>query len=292
MSVQLYAVTPAGSQPLPLSADVTGIHDLPDDLPLGVYTAFRTFKHNQFLNLTAHLDRLDESMALLGWTYRLEHTPVRRALHQLCTAYPRPEARVRLDVLAEAITVDNGPGRVLITLAPFAPIPPAVYENGVAVDLARNLYREQPRAKTTDFIVARRSYWQQRNRVYEYLLLNKDGRILEGSSSNFYAVRDGTLWTAGEGILEGVTREMILKLVEELNIPLQLEAPPLTELDRFEEAFISSSSRGIIPVVEIAGQPVGNARPGPLTHRLMIAYDQRVAATIRPAITSPGQSSN
>lgn len=283
--VQLFAVLPAGPVRLALPRSLASIHDLPEDLPFGIYTALRTFDHDKFLYLQAHLDRMQQSLDLLGWDYALDRTRLRQALAEVCADYPRADARVRIDVLAAPAKRWAEAPRLLLTLAPFEPVPSRHYRDGVRVGLARRLQRVQPLAKRADFVLARRDYPLGRPEAYDYLLLDADERILEGSSSNFYALRDGTLWTAGDGILEGITRKIVLQeLVETLSIPVRLEPPPLSQIDTFAEAFLSSSSRGLIPVVNIAGMPVGEGRPGSLTRRLMDAYQHFVAAAIRPAV--------
>ena len=285
MTIQLFLITPAGAIPLPIPPQATSAHDLFDHLPVGVYTHFRTFNHNQFLGLAAHLDRLEQSLALAGIDYRLDRPGLCRALDQLCTAYPLPDARLRIDVLAAPYPASQS--QLLVALYPFAPVPAAAYQNGVKVAIAPQLHRANPLAKTADFVIARRDHTPSRPDIYEYLLLDEAGAILECSSSNFYAIRDGAVWTAGRGVLEGITRKIILQLVAEQGYNLRLEAPPLAEMNHFSEACLSSSSRGIVPIVQIEDQLIGPGRPGPITRQLMTAYNNYVAQAIRPAGDTP-----
>jgi branched-subunit amino acid aminotransferase/4-amino-4-deoxychorismate lyase len=85
-------------------------------------------------------------------------------------------------------------------------------------------------------------------------------------------------------VLEGITRRIVLSLATELAIPVRLEAPLLADVPRLDEAFLSSASRGVLPVVVIDGQPVGSGRPGALAGRLIAAYRAYVARSIAPAI--------
>jgi branched-subunit amino acid aminotransferase/4-amino-4-deoxychorismate lyase len=288
--LRLYQVTAAGPRELPLlpeEADRT-VHDLLDDLPLGVYTSFRTFEHDKFLYLDAHLNRLDESMALLGWTFRIDQGRVCRALAESCRAYPYADARVRVDVLAAppsrwGLATTGDEGRVLLALAPFTPVPTHCYEQGVAVATASTLKREIPLAKKADFVLVRRAFTEADQRYFERLLLDENGLILEGSSSNFYVVRDGVIWTAGSGALAGVARRIVLQVAGELRVPVELQAWSLADLGAAQEAFLSSSSRGIVPIVRVDEQPVGEGSPGPITRRLMSAYDRHVQDHIQPA---------
>ncbi len=282
--VQLFAVTPDGPQPLRPPDAVAGIHDLPSGLSFGVYTAFRTFAHNRFLELQAHLDRLQQSMALLGWADTLDQRRLRQALHAVCSAYPGDDARVRVDVLAAPATLLGSASRELITLAPFTPLPARAYREGVRVAVAPQLSRPDPLVKDAAFVRARRETLPNLPQLHEYLLCDDAGRLLEGSSSNFYGVAGGVLWTAGAGVLEGITRRIVLRLAARLSIPVRLEAPLRAAVSTLDEAFLSSSSRGVLPVVQIDGESVGDGRPGPVTGRLMRAYDAYVAQALTPAV--------
>ena len=280
---QLFAVTPSAPQPLIWPAGAASVHEVFDNLALGVYSALRTFDHHKFLHLDDHLDRTEQSMRLLGWQYRLDRAAFCQALHQVCTAYPLPDARVRFDVLAAPATSLGSDSRVLIGLAPFTPVPDACYEQGVRVQLAPHLKRENPLLKTANFVLARRPYPLGHPEAYEHLLVNEAGDILEGSSSNFYAVRDGCLHTAGAGVLEGITRKIVLQLAAQLHLPVVLAPVHAAGIPQFHEAFISSSSRGLVPVVAISNQSVGIGRPGPITRQLAAAYHAYVQTHIRPA---------
>ncbi|MCA9868399.1 MAG: aminotransferase class IV [Anaerolineae bacterium] len=300
---QLFAVEDAGPRPLPVPPTVTRFADLYHGLPLGVYDALRTFEHNKFLYLSRHLARTERSMALLGWHYTLDRARLLRALHGVVSAAEWPESRVRFDVLAapDAATTIEGQqiaSRELIAIQPFTPPPPELYARGVAVDFARGLTRESPLAKTADF-AARRPAGAGLTQLegtpadkpqptddvpYEYLLLDTDGRILEGTGTNFWAIRNGVVYTAGEGVLEGITREILLQIIPELGLPLRLEAVSVDEIAALDEAAVSGSSRALLPVVEIAGQAVGDGRPGPLTRRILAAYHAFVAANVKTAV--------
>lgn len=307
---QLFAVEDAGPRPLPVPEGATQFADLTRGLPLGVYDALRTFDHNKFLYLNRHLARTERSMALLGWQYRLDRSRLLRALHGVVTASEWPEMRVRIDVLAAPAEALGTTSRELIALQPFAPPPPELYEQGVAVDFARDLSRANPLAKTADFAAQRPGTaglaalegkttddGQQTTAEtpsvvrglssvvpYEYLLLDPAGRILEGTGTNFWAVRDGVVYTAGEGVLEGITREILLQLIPELGLPLRLAAVGAADVGALDEAALSGSSRAFLPVVSIAGQPVGDGRPGPIARRILAAYHAFVAANVKTAV--------
>lgn len=285
--LQLYAINKAGPTPLPPLPGAQELNDLYIGLALGVYSVVRTFEHNKFLYLEHHLARTVQSMTRLGWDYQLDEASLRRALHVLCTAAPFAETRVRIDVLAAPALSLGTESRLLVALAPFYPLPAAYYSNGVNVGFAKGLARPNPLVKAAQFSATRRGYDVGSVETYERLMVNEQGEILEGISSNFYGVRGGVLQTAQTGVLEGITRRILLELAAGLAIPVRLAALHVDEIHMLDEAAISSSSRGLLPVVRIAGQPIGDGRPGPVCRSLMAAYDQFVARTIRHAVVAP-----
>jgi len=281
-NLQLFAVTDQGPQPLPTPADANDFTDLYHGLALGVYSVVRTFDHNKFLRLEHHLARTVKSMRLLGWDYHLDEQRLRQAIHTLCTAFPASEMRVRIDVLAEPAHSLGTESRELLALMPFAPLPADYYTRGVAVAVASDLQRANPLIKTADFAEARKRS-DSGAASYEVLLVHGD-KILEGASSNFYGVRNGVLYTAGTGVLEGITRAIILDLVQQRQLPLCLEPLQVNEIPTLTEAAISSSSRGLLPVVQIDETIIGNGKPGPVTCQLMTAYETFVAAHVQTAV--------
>jgi len=282
-NLQLFAITANGTQPLPIPADAQDFTDLYHGLALGVYSIVRTFDHNKFLRLEHHLARTVNSMRLLGWDYVLDEGRLRRAIHTLCTAFPAAEMRVRLDILAEPARRLGTESRELLALAPFTPLPAEFYTHGVTLDFATGLQRINPLIKTADFAEARKRSGVG-SHSFESLLVDERGFILEGTSSNFYGVRGGVIYTAGQGVLEGITRSVLLDLMRQLALPLQFDPVPVNAVAQLQEAAISSSSRGMLPVIQIGDTIIGDGRPGPYSRQLMAAYEQFVAQNMRTAV--------
>ena len=89
---------------------------------------------------------------------------------------------------------------------------------------------------------------------------------------------------AGNEVLEGVTRRVVQQCARELAIPLVLDAPRLDAVAGFDEAAISSSSCGLVPVVSINRQAIAQGVPGPLVRALRAAYDDYVSRHICRAV--------
>jgi D-alanine transaminase len=107
----------------------------------------------------------------------------------------------------------------------------------------------------------------------------RDGAVIEGSHSNFAAVRNGTVFTYPECnyILNGITRVAVLELCRELKIPVR-EFPVFeSELRSLDEAMLLGTTTDVMPVVKINDSQVGNGQPGPITKRLQQALRELVA---------------
>ncbi|MFZ4124700.1 MAG: D-amino-acid transaminase [Rickettsiales bacterium] len=105
--------------------------------------------------------------------------------------------------------------------------------------------------------------------------LIRDGVITEGSSTNAFIVAGGKVIThpANNFILGGVTRDVLLQLAAEHQIPVEERGFTPAELGKATEAFITSTSNFVMPVTEIDGKKVGDGKPGAITKRLMEIYD-------------------
>jgi branched-chain amino acid aminotransferase len=233
-------------------------------LPQGSYTTLRTYGGNGVVRLGQHARRLEESLPRPA---SLPESAVRRAVAEALRATRHPESRVRLTFATP---------RLFVAVEPFAPADPALADTGVACRTLRGR-RERPKAKDTRFLETLQiEYAALPAMVHEALLVDDDGAVLEGLSSNFFGIRDGRLYTEEARALAGVTRAMVLELAA--GIVPRGEGPVLVkDLPSLAEAFITSVSREILPVVRIDGTTVGDGRPGPVTRRLMAAFADAVA---------------
>jgi branched-chain amino acid aminotransferase len=168
------------------------------------------------------------------------------------------------------------PGEIYILLQELQALPPAIYRDGVRVNISRGS-RNKPLLKQTAFIGESSTERKHLSgEIFEILLIH-NGRILEGLTSNFFYVRDGELGTAGRGVLSGVTRETVLAITRQAGIPVRYKALNVNDIADVDEAFITSSSRGIVPVVQIANQLVGRGKVGKITKQLLNLYEQKIS---------------
>jgi D-alanine transaminase len=108
----------------------------------------------------------------------------------------------------------------------------------------------------------------------------REGVVMEGASSAIFLMLDGELRThpLTTHILPSISRELVMEIAAELNLPVR-EFPVLaSELPRVTELFIASTYNDIMPVVRVDGRPAGTGRPGPVTQQLYAAFAERIGA--------------
>lgn len=271
--IRLWQIADNTIRPLAL-AQLGSLDAVTQQLPAGLYTTFRTFEHGRkVLGLRGHLRRLYGPASRQGIRPAVEEKPLRRLMAELFSDLSG-EARVRLVLTFQ--------GEMYLAVEPFSPLPAEVYLKGVHV-ITVTLHRRRPELKATGFIAASQQarLKVQESGAFEALMVSR-GRILEGLTSNFFYVRQGRLGTARRGILPGVTRRIVLRLarargIEVCNCPLAI-----TDLSDISEAFLTSSSRGVVPIVQIDRSRVGEGCVGNLTRRLMDSYNEYVARHAEP----------
>jgi D-alanine transaminase len=119
-------------------------------------------------------------------------------------------------------------------------------------------------------------------------LFVRDGIVLEGSHSNLFAVLDGTLITypSSNYILTGITRNLVLELADDLDLPAAESPLPWERLFDVSELFLSGTTTEIMPVTRVDGRAVGNGRRGTITERLQRAFRARVQAEQHAAVSA------
>jgi len=215
----------------------------------------------------------------LPWT--LEELSAQCA--DVCRRSRLPDASVRLTLtrgIYRGTLSDTGdPPRLVVTCAGVPHAQASLHAKGVAVSIASfpKVHAIDPRVKATAYlpaVLARLEADEQG--CYESMFLDARGRILELSTASFFAVRGGRILTPPLrlGILSGVTRRAVMRLAREQGMKAREAVLRPSDLDSWDEAFLTSAVRGVVPIVKLGGERVGSGRPGPVTKALMKAFAQ------------------
>ena len=243
-------------------------------LPGGAYTTFRTYQHDKALYLERHFERLEETAQLADSPIWFDHAQLRGAIRDSIRQAGLDETRVRI-----TLDLEKSPGTFYLSLEPLKTPSLEEYQSGVKL-VTVNMQRLNPKAKLTDFIsIAAKIRIELPEDVNDGLLLGKDERILEGMTSNFFAVMGGEMWTADEGVLSGITRASVLDEAYKAGLTVHLDGILRSEIEKLDEAFITSASRGVLPIQQI--DKVRLNAPGPITEFLSKRYQERIGQAVR-----------
>jgi branched-chain amino acid aminotransferase len=256
-----------------------------------VYETLRTYNRKLFL-LATHLERLQQSAQAVRVQLPISTPQMAAEIQKTLDTAPYPEAAIRV-----IVTRGEGPPgydpalcatpSYIILVSPLQPPPKEIYEKGVAIALVsvrRNLAEAiDPAIKSGNLLNQMLAWNEAHDRdAYEALMLNHAGELTECSQSNIFLVKNQVLKTPATscGILDGVTRQLVLEIAKTSNIQALETALSPSDIYRADEAFLTMTSREIIPVVRCDNTVIGSGYPGPVTKALQLKYRQRVRAEI------------
>ncbi|MBW3619558.1 MAG: aminotransferase class IV [Actinobacteria bacterium] len=251
----------------------------------GVFETFRAYGDHVF-RLAAHLDRAVRGASFLG--FGLDAASLSRAVTATAsanlTAHDGRDSVVRLTATPGRLDPETPfPGRavggptVVVTSHPLV-VDPEVHRDGLTATLVP-WARELPDVKAVSYLAATVAREHARARgADEALLTDPDGNVLEGSSSNVFAVLDGTLVTPppSAGLLAGVTRGVVLEVAAGAGVPVEERPLSVADLSGADEAFLTATTREVMPLVRVGDDRIGDGHPGPLTRSLHEGYRDEV----------------
>lgn len=255
-----------------------------------VFETLRTYGGKPFA-LDEHLERLASSARRVFIELPLSQAELKAEVLEAVAQSQHDECYVRVMITRGmgALGLDPGlaedPLRVLI-VAPLSTPADSAYQNGIDVISYQttrvNDATEAAGAKIGNYLIAVLANRQAAERgAKEALIVNAEGEVLEGATSNIF-------WFAGDrlltvplqaGILDGITRRHILKAASELGIETAESVPQLAELKASQGVFISSSIREMLPVVRIDDDWVAGGKVPPEIPALHAAFRRLVGAT-------------
>jgi len=263
---------------VPASEATLGVRDLAILRGYGIFDFF-LFEDFQPLFFDQYLDRFFRSAERMHLELPYSSEQLTGQILDLIATNGEKRGGIRL-VLTGGYTEDGySPTKpnVLIMQYPMPSHPESCYTEGVTL-LTHPYRREVPDVKTINYLMGIQMLPKLRANGAKELLYHSGSQITESTRSNFFMVtKDDTLVTPAEGILYGITRHQILRIAEN-DMNVEVRDVTLDELANSKEAFLTGSTKKVMPVVGINRMVIGDGRPGPVTQRLMNAYRQRCAA--------------
>lgn len=250
------------------------------------FEVVRTYGHVPFRG-REHLERLARSCARLQMALPVSISELETRVARAVAASGQPECWVRIVVTRGAgpigmdLSPELKPSVLVFALALKVPSE-QLYRDGIAVGLVHTIRTvdgtKAAGAKTSNYLASMLALDEVKQRgCQEAIILGAQGEVVEGATSNVFAVHRGALVTPpiSAGILEGITRGTVMELAAQRSIACQERELWPADLQSADEVFITSSIREVLAVTSVDGALVGDGRPGPLTQLLLAAYRAR-----------------
>ncbi len=244
----------------------------------GVFDFLKTYKGKPF-KLREHLLRFkrsaEEITLKLPWTI----AELEKLVLETLAKNHLKQANIKIiatgGIASDQITPSKKP-TLAILIYPTTIYPPAFYEKGIKV-ITVPIMRAFPNAKSINYIPAIIALNQaKKQNAAEAIYKDDKNNLYEGTLTNFFVFINNVLVTPKDGVLSGITREVIINLAKK-EFKIKLRPINYSEIKNIDEAFITASNKEIMPVTKIDGITVGNGKVGDNTKRLMELFREYTA---------------
>ncbi len=242
-----------------------------------VFEALRTY-HRRPFHLQEHLERLYRSANLIELAIPYTRDFIAHIVQEVIERNVYRHASIRLLVTggeSEDGIMPTGKAVLAVLITALGERDMERFAKGTKL-ITTHLQRALAEAKTANYVTAVRALKEAaRHGASDALFVNEQGHVLEATRSNFFVFRGNTLVTPCADVLIGITRNVVLSLARDR---FSIEERPILvgELSLVDEAFMTSSSKEITPIVQINDWTIGDGKPGPRTYELQQRFIELV----------------
>lgn len=243
----------------------------------GIYEVVHVYR-GRFIDEDRHLGRLERSLREIALPMPMPRASLVKVLHEVVRRNRVQEGLLYMQVTRGVARRDHAfparpiPPALVVTVRRIPPYPKSIEGWGGAAITHPDLRWARRDIKSTALlpnVLARQAAREQG--AAEAILYEQDGTVTEGAATSFWIVdKDGILRTRqlGEQILPGCTRGALIALMQEQGVPFQEGPFTLDDVKTAREAFISSATSFVKPMLKIDGRNVGDGKPGPISRKL------------------------
>lgn len=246
----------------------------------GVFEGIRVYEGNVY-KLKEHIDRLYESAHSILLTIPHSKEEMQDIIVETVRKNKLQSAYIRVVISRGVGDLGLDPrncdkATVIVIAEPLAIYSEELYEKGLKV--ASIVYRRSspdvlnPQVKSLNYLnnVLVKIASTQAG-ADEALILNREGYVTEGSADNIFIVKDGNIYTPPVylGALNGITRQAIISIAKQLDMPLEEKTFTLHDVYNADEVFLTGTAAEVIPVISVDGRQIGDGKPGEITNILL-----------------------
>ena len=238
----------------------------------GLFETMRSY-HNKIVYFNSHLKRIKDSCKLIDIKFPYSLAKLKEIIKRTVRINDIQDVYVRLTLWKS----DSGTD-ILVMTRKYQPCSLQKYKSGLRTciySLRQNENSFLARLKTTNYIFYQLAYKEAKKRIFdEAIILNNRGYITEGSRSNIFLVKGEALFTPALecGCLDGITRRVIFDLAKKYHIPVYTGNFTLQDLYESDEAFLTNSLTGVMPLASLERKPIGKDKCRKLTRFFIEKY--------------------
>lgn len=239
----------------------------------GLFETMRSYK-NKIIYFGAHLKRILNSSKLVGIKSSYSAARLREVINEAVKINSFKDSYVRLTFIKSKAGTDT-----IVTVKKYAPYPKSRYKLGLRAGLSsfrQNDYPAYLSLKTTSRLLYELAFSEAKKSGFdEALILNSRGYICEGTRSSLFIVKDKILFTPSLSCscLDGITRRAILDLSLKFKVDFKEGAVTIQDLYNADEAFLTNSLMGVMPLTIVEKEKIGSGRRGLLTAFFLEKYN-------------------
>ncbi|MER2048340.1 MAG: D-amino-acid transaminase [Solibacillus sp.] len=253
----------------------------------GVYEVVKVY-NGELFTATEHIDRFYDSAEKIRITIPYTKDKLHQLLHQLVETNNIDTGHVYFQITRGAgprnhIFPGDDVKPVITGNAKENPRPLENFEKGVKATFVEDIRWLRCDIKSLNLLGAVLAKQEAYEKGCYEAILHREEIVTEGSSSNIYGIKDGVLYThpANNLILNGITRQVIIKCAAEIGLTVNEQAMTKEQLLAMEEVIVSSTTSEVTPVIEIDGTVIGNGTPGEWTRKLQAQFETKIPKGIK-----------
>ncbi|BAK15548.1 branched-chain amino acid aminotransferase/4-amino-4-deoxychorismate lyase [Solibacillus silvestris StLB046] len=253
----------------------------------GVYEVVKVY-NGELFTATEHIDRFYDSAEKIRITIPYTKDKLHQLLHQLVEANNIDTGHVYFQITRGAgprnhIFPGDDVKPVITGNAKENPRPLENFEKGVKATFVEDIRWLRCDIKSLNLLGAVLAKQEAYEKGCYEAILHREEIVTEGSSSNIYGIKDGVLYThpANNLILNGITRQVIIKCAAEIGLTVNEQAMTKEQLLAMEEVIVSSTTSEVTPVIEIDGTVIGNGTLGEWTRKLQAQFETKIPKGIK-----------